>query len=47
MKIIVTGILGYIITNVQWTDKDINYAKQEMTNEQFIEMCEKITNKNK
>jgi hypothetical protein len=39
--------LGYIITNVQWIDKEVNYAKQEMTNEQFIKMCKKVTEKNK
>ena len=39
--------LGYIIENVQWVHKDINYAKQEMTNNEFIEMCKKITLKNK
>jgi hypothetical protein len=38
---------GYIITNVQWIDKEVNYAKQEMTNEQFIKMCKKVTEKNK
>ena len=35
---------GYIETNVQWVHKDINFAKQSMTNEKFIDLCWKVTN---
>jgi len=39
---------GYLEGNVQWVHKDINIMKFEMSNEDFIELCQKITsNKNK
>jgi len=34
--------IGYTISNVQWVDKDINFAKQSLTNEYFLAMIEKI-----
>lgn len=33
---------GYIKGNVQWLHRDINFAKQSMTNIQFIEMCRRV-----
>lgn len=30
---------GYVEGNVQWTHKDINLAKQCLSNEQFLSMC--------
>jgi hypothetical protein len=33
---------GYIIENVQWVHKDINYMKQDYEQEYFISICKKI-----
>jgi hypothetical protein len=33
---------GYIIDNVQWVHKDINYMKQEYSMNHFLELCQKI-----
>lgn len=38
---------GYIIGNVQWVHKDINFMKQELSQEKFIELCKKVTEHNK
>lgn len=38
---------GYIIGNVQWVHKDINYMKQEYSDNYFIEMCKKVSEHNK
>ena len=38
---------GYIIGNVQWVHKDINYMKSNHSQEYFLSLCEKIYNKNK
>lgn len=35
--------LGYIEENVQWVHKDVNFAKQRMTQEEFIVMCKKVS----
>ncbi len=29
--------------NVQWVHRDLNYAKQSMTTEDFIQMCEEVS----
>lgn len=34
---------GYVVGNVQWVTKTVNFAKQSMSNEEFIELCEKVT----
>ena len=33
---------GYIESNVQWVHKDINWMKQDYSNNYFLEMCQKI-----
>ena len=33
---------GYIIDNVQWVHKDINWMKQDFTEQEFLDMCKKI-----
>lgn len=33
---------GYIKGNVQWVHKDINLAKQSITQKEFIELCKKV-----
>lgn len=39
--------LGYIKGNVQWVHKDINFAKQSMTDEEFIELCSDVVKNHK
>ncbi|MEK6817234.1 MAG: hypothetical protein AABX80_00370 [Nanoarchaeota archaeon] len=34
---------GYTDTNVQWVHKDVNYMKQDYSDEYFIETCKKIS----
>jgi hypothetical protein len=34
--------IGYTIDNVQWVHKDINYAKQSLNNEDFINLCQEV-----
>jgi hypothetical protein len=34
--------LGYYKDNVQWVHKDVNYAKQSMNNEEFLNLVKKI-----
>lgn len=38
--------LGYIVGNVQWIHKQINWMKHDMNQSRFLELCEKIS-KNK
>ena len=35
---------GYNIDNIQWVHKDINFAKQSMSNGDFIKICESVVN---
>ena len=35
---------GYVKGNVQWVHKDVNYMKQDMTDDEFVKWCERITN---
>lgn len=35
---------GYIIGNVQWVHKDVNFMKGILTQERFIELCNNISN---
>lgn len=37
--------LGYVIGNVQWVGKDINYMKSKHSHSRFIEICKLINNK--
>lgn len=34
--------LGYIPTNVQWVTKNVNFMKQELSQQVFIETCSKV-----
>ncbi len=36
--------MNYEISNVQWVHKQVNMMKQSLTNEEFVEWCEKIVN---
>ena len=36
---------GYLKTNVQLLHKDVNMAKQQYSQDYFIELCEAVTNK--
>ena len=38
---------GYIVGNVQWVVKEINYMKRILTDEKFIFFCKKIAKNNK
>ena len=35
---------GYIKDNVQWVHKDVNFMKQSLPQEKFIDYCRKISN---
>ena len=37
---------GYTLDNVQWVHKHINYLKQDLSNEAFIEWCRKVSSAN-
>lgn len=37
---------GYVEGNVQWVHRDINFMKQQFSQEHFIEMCEKVVRHN-
>lgn len=36
---------GYIVGNVQWVHKDVNFMKGQLTQERFLELCNKIKKK--
>lgn len=38
---------GYVEGNVQWLHKDVNVAKQDKSDEEFVEMCKKVARHNK
>lgn len=38
---------GYVKDNVQWVHKDVNWMKQDYSNDYFLNMCETIVNYNK
>lgn len=38
---------GYIIGNIQWVHKDINFIKQNLSEKYFIELCKKVSEYNK
>ena len=38
---------GYVVDNVQWVDKDVNMAKQRLSQKKFIEMCKMISENHK
>jgi len=35
---------GYELGNIQWVDLNINYAKQQLSQEEFIQMCKGVVN---
>ncbi len=37
------NLKGYVVGNVQWIHKDINFMKQDMGDKEFIKMCKKIS----
>ena len=41
----IDSLKGYIEGNVQWVHKMVNMSKQSYTQEEFIEMCNAVTNK--
>jgi len=36
---------GYTVDNIQWVIKDVNVAKQSMSQEKFINICRSVVNK--
>lgn len=38
---------GYTKSNIQWVDKRINMMKQNLTMKDFLDLCEKITKRNR
>lgn len=36
--------LGYISYNIQWVHRQINFMKQDMTDDEFIKFCKKVSN---
>ena len=38
---------GYVENNVQWIHKDVNFMKQEFTQDYIIKICKAIAEKNK
>ncbi len=39
--------IGYEEGNIQWVDKRINMMKGSLSNEEFIELCTKVSEYNK
>lgn len=39
--------IGYIEGNVQWVHKVVNIMKQELKDEEFINLCKKVSNANR
>jgi hypothetical protein len=33
---------GYTLDNVQWLHKDLNFAKQSLSNNDFVKMCQEV-----
>ena len=42
----INSSIGYIEGNVQWVHKDVNFMKQQFSQDYFIEMCNFITKNN-
>lgn len=38
---------GYIKGNLQWVHRDINFAKQSLSNEEFIDLCNSVVRHNR
>lgn len=38
---------GYIINNIQWVHKNINKMKNKLSNNEFIQMCQDVSEYNK
>ena len=43
----INSLLGYTKDNVQWVHKNINMMKNKMSDNEFIEWCEKVVAKHK
>ena len=37
---------GYVIDNIQWVHKDINWLKNDWSQKEFIELCSRVANHN-
>jgi hypothetical protein len=37
--------IGYVKGNVQWVTKNVNVAKQSMSQEKFISVCQQVASK--
>jgi hypothetical protein len=37
--------IGYVVGNVQWVHKDINFIKQEYSQEYFVSLCQAVVKK--
>lgn len=37
---------GYTMDNIQWVHKNINFAKQRLSNQDFIKMCQMVSKNN-
>jgi hypothetical protein len=35
---------GYILDNIQWLHRDVNFAKQSLTTGEFINLCQEVVN---
>ena len=42
----IDSIKGYIVGNVQWVHKDVNFMKQVLMQPRFIELCKLVANNN-
>lgn len=42
----IDSTLGYIVGNIQWVHKTINIMKNQLTDEQFIDFCNKVIVRN-
>lgn len=43
----IDSVKGYVEGNVQWVHKDVNWMKQDYSNDYFLTMCETIVKHNK
>jgi hypothetical protein len=39
--------IGYVYSNVWWVHKDVNLAKQSLSIDDFLQLCEEVTNYNR
>lgn len=36
---------GYVVGNVQWVHKDVNFMKHQLTQDRFLELCSLVANR--